>query len=360
MILTWIIFILILSVLILVHEFGHFIIAKKLGVRVEQFSLGFGKILFKKKKQDTEYSIGIMPLGGFVKLAGDNLDEYKGKPDEYYSQAPGRRFWIIFFGPLLNYILGFLLFWFIFFSGYPTLTTKVGGLIDGFCAKAAGLEVGDKITAVDSKRVEYWEDLQKLIQSDKSGSVKLAIIRKDKKITVDVKIKGKELQDSIGQKRNFNLIGIIPFDEIVIVRHGFLESVSLGFQKTAQLTVMTYKALGYLITGKLSMRDSMSGPLGIFFITSKAAKLGMIAVLHLVAVLSLSLAIFNLLPLPILDGGHILLLGLEKIRGKPLGIRSEQVINKIGITFIMTLAIFVTYNDIVKHFGSQITKFFVK
>ena len=124
-----IIFLLILSVLIVAHEFGHFIIAKKIGVRVEQFSLGFGKVLFRKKKNGTEYSISAIPLGGFVKMAGDNPAEYTGKPDEYFSKAPGKRFWIIFFGPLLNYVLGILIFWMIFFVGYPLFYASITALI---------------------------------------------------------------------------------------------------------------------------------------------------------------------------------------------------------------------------------------
>src|SRR4030042_1455801 len=148
---TFLIFIFILSILIIVNEFGHFIAAKSAGVRVEKFSLGFGPQLLKKKRDNTEYSLSAIPLGGYVKLAGDNLEEYKGKSFEYLAKTPGERFRIIFFGPLLNYILGFLCLWLIFFVGYPTLTTKVGGLIDGFGAKVAGLEVGDKIIAVDGK-----------------------------------------------------------------------------------------------------------------------------------------------------------------------------------------------------------------
>lgn len=358
---TLIVFLLILSILIIIHEFGHFIVAKKIGVRVEQFSLGFGRILFKKKKGDTEYSIALFPLGGFVKLAGDNLEEYTGKSDEYFSQAPGKRFWVIFFGPLLNYVLAILLFWMIFFIGYPSLTTKVGGFVDGFGAKEAGLKIGDKIIAVDSEKVEYWEDLQKAIYSKRSADlVKISAIRDGKEFQVNVRLKVKVLEDVIGEKKKFGLLGITPFDEVVKVRHGFIESFGLGLGKTVDITILTYKALGRVITGKLSMRESMTGPLGIFFITSKAASLGVIAVLHLMAVLSLSLAIFNLLPLPILDGGHIFLLALEKIRKKTLSIKSEQVINKVGLTFIIALAVLVTYNDIARNFGEHISKFFIK
>lgn len=359
--LATVIFILILSLLIIVHEFGHFIAARKNGVRVEQFSLGFGPQVFKKKKGDTEYSISLIPLGGYVKLAGDNQAEYKGAPDEYLSKLPGRRFQIIFFGPFLNYILGFLFFWSIFFIGYPTLTTKVGGLIDGYGAKDAGLKVADKIIAVDGRKVDVWEDLQRQIQERKSKEqVRLTVLRDNRELTLDVPIKDKVVDDQLGQKRALGIIGISPFDEITEVKHGFFESAYLGFQKTVNLTMMTYQGLWMLAAGKMSMRDSMTGPLGIFFITSKAAKLGFIAVMHLIAILSVSLAIFNLLPLPILDGGHLFLLGLEKIRKKPLGIKAEEIVNNLGFTLIIALALFVTYNDIVRIYGDKISKLVAK
>ena len=359
--LSLLIFILILSLLIIVHEFGHFIAARINGVRVEQFSLGFGPQVFKKKKNDTEYSISLVPLGGYVKMAGDSQLEYKGKPDEYFAKSIGSRFQIIFFGPLLNYLLGFLFFWCILFVGYPSLTTKVGGLVDGYGAKEAGLLVGDKVISIDDKKVNLWEDLQRQVQKGKSkGSVEVAVLRDNQELSFTVLIKDKILGDTLGEKRALGIIGISPFDEIVEVRHGFFESAYLGFQKTIDLTAMTYRALWRLAKGKMSMRDSMTGPLGIFFITSKTAKLGLVAVMHLIAVLSISLAIFNLLPLPILDGGHIFLLGLEKLRKKALGIKAEQVINNTGFTMMIILAVLVTYNDILRLYGDKISKFITK
>jgi regulator of sigma E protease len=356
---TLILFLLILSVLIIVHEFGHFIMAKRAGVRVEEFSLGFGKKLFKRKFGDTEYSIASIPLGGFVKMAGDNLEEYTGKHDEYLSKRPGERFKIIFFGPLLNYVLGFLCFWLIFFVGYPTLTTKVGGLIEGYGAAVAGIQVGDVITAVDGKVVRYFEDLQKEIHSKKeAAAVELSVKRGEQELKIPVNIREKKLDDALGQKKNVGLIGITPYDEVVIVKHGFFESLILGVTKTWDLTVMTYKGLWLMVTGQLDVRESVTGPLGIFYITSKAARLGVIAVMHLMAVLSVSLAIFNLLPLPVLDGGHLFFLGLEKVRGRGISVKAEKIIAQIGMSFIITLALFVTYNDIVRIFGERITKFF--
>lgn len=355
------IFLFILSILIFVHEFGHFIVAKKMGVRVEEFSLGFGRKLIKRKRGDTEYSISAIPLGGYVKMAGDNLDEYKGKPDEYFSKAPGKRFWIIFCGPLLNYLLGIIFLWAIFFIGYPTFTTRVGSLVEGFGAKEAGLKVGDKITAVDGKNVYYVDELQKIIFSKKEkSSVELTVLRENKPFNVLVRIKERELEDVTGgQKRAYGHLGV-GFDEIVEIKHGFIESSFLSVRKTFELTGETYKALFRLFTGRSSVRESMTGPLGIFLLTSKLIKLGIVAVLNFMAILSISLAIFNLLPLPVLDGGHIILLALERIRGKTLSLRVEEAINKVGMTLILSLVVFVTYNDIVRNFGEQIARFFIK
>lgn len=290
-------------------------------------------------------------------MAGDSQAEYKGNSDEYLAKPCGNRFQIIFFGPLLNYILGFLFFWSILFIGYPSLTSKVGGLMDGYGAKVAGLQVGDKIIAVDGKKVVLWEELQRQIQlRKKSSSVELNVLRGSQELEFNVLIKDKVVDSQPGEKRALGIIGISPFDETIEVKHGFFESAGLGFQKTLNLTAMTYKGLWMLASGKMSMRDSMTGPLGIFFITSNAAKLGLIAVMHLIAVLSISLAIFNLLPLPILDGGHLFLLGLEKLRKKALGIKAEEVINNVGFTMIISLALFVTYNDIVRLYGDKISK----
>lgn len=346
-----IIFLSVLSVLVIVHEFGHFFMAKKVGVKVEKFSLGFGPVILKRKIDDTEYSVSSVLLGGYVKLAGDSLEEYKGKSDEYFSKSVSQRAAIVFFGPLLNYILGILLFWLILFIGFPSLTTKVGGVISGLGAKDAGVQVGDKVVAVDNKKVELWEEMQKIVQAKKDNSiVKISVLRNHKNLSLDVKIKTKDYSDPLGRKHTVGLLGITPDDEIVKIKHGFFESFFLSLNKTWELTALTYTGLWRMVTGKLSMRDSVTGPLGIFYITSEAVNTGFNAVLHLVAVLSVSLAIFNLLPLPILDGGHILFLAIEKIRGKSLSVKVERIISQIGLSIIIMLALFVTYNDIVRFF----------
>jgi regulator of sigma E protease len=351
------IFLFILGLLIIVHEFGHFIAARMNGVHVEIFSLGFGPQIFKTVRKGTEYSISLIPLGGYVKMAGDSREEYKGKDDEYLSKSIGRRFQIIFFGPFLNYVLGFLFFWFILFSGYPTLTNKVGGLLDGYGAQESGLEVGDRIVAIDGKEVRYWEDIQRQVQQRKRNeSVDVDILRDGRELNISVPIRDKLVDDELGEKRSLGLIGISPYDEVIEVRHGFLESAYLGLKKTADLTLVTYKGLWRLITGRMSVKDSVTGPLGIFYITSKTAKMGLVAVMHLIAILSISLGIFNLLPLPILDGGHIFFLGLEKLRRRALGVKAERMVNNVGFTLMITIALLVTYNDIIRLYGDKISR----
>ncbi|MBN1914234.1 MAG: RIP metalloprotease RseP [Candidatus Omnitrophica bacterium] len=357
--LSLIVFLFVLGLLVIVHESGHFMAAKKVGIKVEKFSLGFGPAIISKKKGDTEYSLCAVLLGGYVKLAGDNPEEYKGTKDEYLSKTPWQRAQVVFCGPLLNFILGFLLFWLIFFTGYPALTARVGSLIDGFGAKEAGIKAQDNIIAVGGKRIVLWEELQEEIQGKKQGDTLDFLISRDgKELKVKVKIKEKEFTDILGQKRSVGLAGIAPSDEFIRIRHGFLESFSLGLTKTYDLTVITYRALWRIVTGKLSMRESVSGPLGIFYVTSKVAALGVTAVLHLMAALSISLAIFNLLPLPVLDGGHLFLLAIEKIRRKRLSLRTERLITQAGMALILSLAVLATYNDIMRIFGDKLLKWF--
>jgi len=356
-----IISVIIIGILIVVHEFGHFFCARKMGVRVEKFSLGFGPELFKRKKKGTEYSIAAIPLGGFVKMAGDNLAEYKHAPDEFLSQSPGRRFWIVACGPFLNYLLGFLFFCLVCFLGYPMLTTEVGGLREGFGAKKAGVQVGDKIISIDGEKVTYWEELQKIIFSKEvNDKVVLSVLRNDKEEKIEVVLQADKVNDPLGQEKQVALLGIEQSEEFVEVRHGFLESFILGAKHTGDLTRMILRALWLLVSGRLPFRESVTGVVGIVIVVGEVAKLGFVPILQLVAVLSISLAIFNFLPLPILDGGHIALLALEKIRKKSITAKTEQIIARVGFALLISLVIFVTYNDIVNFFGDKIERFFSK
>jgi len=344
----------------MIHEFGHFIVAKKIGVRVEKFSFGFGPKLFSVKKHDTEYMISAIPLGGYVKMAGDEPgDEIKGEKWEFLSRSIPERFNIIFAGPLLNYLLAFLIFSVIFMFGSPTLTTEVGSLLNDYPAAKSGLLTGDKVIQVDGKNVKYWEDMTAMIHSHLDGPVKLKIKRNDKAVDFEIQPVIRDMKDIFGKTTRIAILGIAPSQKIENVKYGFFQSFGMGFKKLIDLTAVTYKALWSIVTGRLSLKESMTGPIGIFIITGKAAQMGLIYLVHLMGLLSASLAIFNLLPLPVLDGGHILFLFMEKLRGKPLSVKSQEVIANVGVTFLILLTMFIFYNDIIK-FGvfNGLAKFF--
>lgn len=342
-------FLAVLSVLVLIHEFGHFIAAKRLGVRVEKFSFGFGPKIFSIRRGDTEYLISAIPLGGYVKMAGDEPgEELKGEKWEFLSRKISERFRIIFAGPLLNYILAFLVFSVIFMFGSPTLTTEVGSLLKDYPAEKSGIVAGDKILRVDEKQVKYWEDVTAIIHKHTEGTIRLTLARKDKVFDVEVQPVIKEVKDIFGSNTKIALLGIAPSQNIENVRYGFFQSFGMGFKKLMDLTGLTYKALWFMITGKMSLKESVTGPIGIFIITGKAAEMGFIYLAHLIGLLSASLAIFNLLPLPVLDGGHILFLLIEKLRGKPLSNKTQEVISNVGVSLLILLTVFIFYNDIMK------------
>ncbi len=342
-------FILVLSVLVLVHEFGHFIAAKRVGVRVEKFSLGFGGKLFSIKKGDTEYMISAIPLGGYVKMAGDEPGvALKNEKGEFLSQSVGNRFQIIFAGPLFNYILAIVIFSVIFMFGSPTLTTEVGDLLKDYPAMSQGMLKGDKVIAVDGKNVKYWEDMTLLIHKHSKDPIKLSIERNGKMMDVDITPIVRETKDIFGKKMSIALIGIAPSQKILSVKYGFFQAFGMGFRKVVDLTILTCKALWAIFTGQMSVKESMTGPIGIFVITGQAAKMGLIYLFHLMAILSASLAIFNLLPLPVLDGGHIIFLGIEKLRGKPLSFKTQERIANVGVAMLILLTVVIFYNDIIK------------
>jgi regulator of sigma E protease len=360
--LSLICFLFVLSILVLIHEFGHFIVAKRIGVRVEKFSFGFGPKLFSIKKGETEYLISAIPLGGYVKMAGDEPGEkLHNERWEFLSRGVWDRFRIIFAGPLFNYVLAFIIFSFIFMFGSPTLTTEVGNLLKDYPAQAAGIQIGDKILAVDGKSVKYWEDMTAMIHKHTDGAIRLSIERAGKAFDIEIKPNVREVKDIFGKSTRIALVGIAPSQKIENIRYGFFQSFGMGFKKVVDLTVITCKALFSIITGRLSLKESMTGPIGIFVITGQAAKLGLIYLFHLMAILSASLAIFNLLPLPVLDGGHIIFLFIEKLRGKPLSIKAQERIANFGIAFLIALTVFIFYNDIMK-FGiaDKVVKVFKK
>jgi len=345
-----IVFLIVLSVLILVHEFGHFIFAKRFGIKVEVFSLGFGNKLFCFKRNGTEYRVSCIPLGGYIKMAGETPYEAdkKGASDEFVSKPAGQRAAVLVAGPVFNYILGFLLFAFIFLTGSPQITSLVGGLVDDYPAKAVGIKLGDRITQLNGKDVYYWEEILDVVRQTTSGSISLKAQRAGKEFAFVISPKPREFKNIFGQQIKIGLLGISPSSEVKYVRHAPIEAVALAAKKTWNLTQLTYFSLWRMMTGAMSFKESVAGPIGIFMVTQKAAIAGLPYLLGIMAVLSISLAIFNLLPIPVLDGGHLFFLLIEKIFKRPVSEKVYERITQIGMALLITFMIFVMYNDAAK------------
>lgn len=342
-------FVLVLSILVIVHEFGHFIVARRMGVKVEKFSIGFGRELFGITRGGTRYLVSIIPLGGYVKLSGETPEDgIKGEKWEYLSRPVGERARIIFAGPVLNYLLAFIIFSFIFMIGSPSVTSKVGKLMPGYPAEAAGLKLGDNIIRINDQPVKYWEDVTRHVQEHKEPFIKLVIEREHRLIDVTVKLQSHEFKTIFGAKKIIPIIGIMPAEEITYVKYNIFKSFYMGAVKLVNLTHITYRALWASITGAIPFKESITGPIGIFYITGQAVKLGIVYLLQLMAVLSASLAIFNLLPIPVLDGGHILFLAIEKMIKRPVSYKLQETITQAGLFLLIFLMAFVFYNDFMR------------
>jgi regulator of sigma E protease len=332
-----------------VHELGHFFIARRNGIRVEKFSLGFGPRLLSRKFGATEVMLCAIPFGGFIKMAGDTAEEAHGASDEFLGRSPGARARVIAAGPAFNYLLAFFSLWAVFYLGYPRLTTTIGEVMKDLPASKADIKVGDKILKVNGESVLYWDDLTKRIHTTKETDLNLEVKRGDVSLMVTIAPERREVETIFGKKIKVALIGIKPSEDVELVRYGFVEALIKGTKTLASMTVMTILSIVYMILGTLSFQESVTGPIGIFFIATNAAKIGPSAVLHVVGILSMSLAIFNMLPLPILDGGHVALAGLEKLRGRRLSVKAEERLGNAGMGLLIILAVFIFCNDLIRY-----------
>jgi len=355
---TFLAVLIVFSVLILVHEAGHFFMAKKMGVRIEKFAFGFGPKLISFNRGKTEYLICAIPLGGYVKMAGDEpAAKSKGEKWEYFSKTPLERFSIVAAGPVTNYLLAFLLFSLIIFStGVAELTTEVGKIHKDFPAYSAGLKVGDNIISVNEKDIASWEELVSEVSKDVSGErIKLRAMRDGEPININVMPKIIEGKNIFGQDIKVARIGIES--KLKTTKTNLAMAFYYGGRQTIFLTTVTYKALWRMVTREMSLKESAMGPIGIVTEIGKAARRGIIPLISITAYINLAIAIFNLLPIPVLDGGHILFLALEKIRGKRLDPKAEQIITNIALACLVTMVVYVSWNDIIRNWGDALLKF---
>ncbi len=336
-----------LSFIIIVHEWGHFIVARRIGVKVERFSIGFGPKLFGFTRGETEYVICLFPFGGYVKMAGEAEEEGPVKPWEYRARPIWQRMAIVLAGPAVNYVTGFLLFAFIFVVGAPILSAKIGVVLKDYPAAVAGLREGDRVLSVNGKPTQSWDEVTKEIHSQ-TQSVTLVVQREGRTLTCVLQPQVKEVANLLGVKMKIGMVGIAPSDEAFTRRYPIHQAVAMAGERVVTLTVMTVQALWRIATGGMSVKESMTGPVGIFVLTSTVAQQGIMHLLQLIAVLSTSLGFFNLLPVPVLDGGHCLFLAIEKLKGSPVSLRIQEMMVRMGLGLLLLLLVVVTYNDVIR------------
>jgi regulator of sigma E protease len=339
----------ILGVLIFVHELGHFLACLASGVRVQKFSIGFGPEVIRRQIGQTIYAISLSPLGGFVKPAGETFSEIEGAAPargDFLAASRLQRLFILIAGVFMNYVTAFVLLAFVFWHGHPVLKATVGGFVEGYPAGTSGLQVGDEVMALNGQAVGNWQEMTMLIFTNREPAIHLDVKRGADMLTIAVEPKQEESQSPDGAKRPIGRIGILPANQYVTERFMFPEAVHRAAVTTVNLTLLTYQAIGRLVMGQLSMR-TLSGPIGIMVMTGNAAQMGLAAVLQLTALISISLAVVNLLPIPALDGGHVLFLLLGLLRGREVSQKIQERVTQVGFAFLMVLMVFVVYNDLV-------------
>jgi regulator of sigma E protease len=340
----------VLGILIIIHEFGHFIACRLSKVKVEKFSIGFGPEILHWQGKETRYSISLLPLGGFVKPAGETIGEVEGpvpQPGDYLAAPLHSRIFIVVAGVLMNYLLAFVLFVWIFMMGRPIPGTIVGGFVDGYPAKESGMQIGDRIIKIHDQDVKTWKELTETLEAAPEIELNVVVQRKDEQVPLKLAPKVESIEDIFGKKHVVKRLGITPDPKASeYEKYSFVPALGEAWKTEWFLTSMTHKAIFYLIMGKLSVK-TISGPIGIINMTGSAVQLGFPYLLQLTATLSVSLAVINLLPIPALDGGHFLFLMIEAITRRKVSLRVQEKATQVGFALLLTLMVFIIYNDLV-------------
>jgi regulator of sigma E protease len=340
-----------LGILIVIHELGHFLVAKKSGVGVLTFSIGFGPKLFKRKIGETEYAVSAFPFGGYVKMVGEDPTDEVTPVDiqkSFSHQSLGKRMAIVAAGPVSNLLLAVVIFaCLLMFFGTRTATTQIGDVVPDFPAAKAGIQKGDLIVGIDGHTVENWTEFARRIKESAGRAITIRLQRDNRDMEVTVQPVKKEETDAFGDKREIWFIGISPQDSFVRVAPW--SAVGQAFYKTGEYSVVTLVALYKMIAGDLSPKN-LGGPLLIAQMAGQQAREGLASFFFFVAVLSINLGVLNLLPIPVLDGGHMLFFLLEGILGRPVSLKQRERAQQVGIVILLMVMAYAFYNDIARFF----------
>jgi regulator of sigma E protease len=361
-------FLFVLTIVVFFHELGHFLVARWAGVRVLTFSLGFGpELVGFNDRHGTRWKISAIPLGGYVKFFGDEseastpsstaLDAMSAEERQgsFHHKKVGPRAAIVAAGPIANFILAIVIFAGLFtFFGRPNATARVDKVMVGSAAEAAGFQSGDVVAAIDGKVIGNFSDMQRIVSIDAGQPLTFTVKRGDTTVSLRATPELKEIKDNFGNVHKLGVLGITRSNEpgdVLVERVDPVTAVWLGTKETWFVIDRTLAYIGGVFTGR-EAADQVGGPLRIAQISGQVATIGLSALIHLAAVLSVSIGLLNLFPVPLLDGGHLLFYAVEAVRGRPLSERAQEMGFRIGLGLVLMLMVFATYNDIL-HLASS-------
>jgi regulator of sigma E protease len=356
-------FLFVLSLVVFFHELGHFLIARLCGVRVLAFSIGFGpELIGFNDRLGTRWKIAAIPLGGYVKFFGD--ENAASTPDgarlstmnegdraqSFFFQPVFKRAAIVVAGPMANFILAITIFAVIFMLyGKQTMSARVDAVQPDSAAAAAGFQPGDLVTAINGQAVDNFTDMQRIVSESAGDTLKISVDRKGTQLVIQAAPVLKEVKDAFGNVRRIGILGIsrsMAADDLKFQPVSPPQAVWMGVQETWFVIDRTLSYIGGVVVGR-EAADQLGGPIRIAQISGQVASIGFVALIHLAAVLSVSIGLLNLFPIPLLDGGHLLFYSIEAMRGRPLSERAQEVGFRIGLAIVVMLMIFATFNDIV-------------
>ncbi len=346
--------ILVLGVLIFFHELGHFLVAKGFGIGVKTFSLGFGYKIFGFTRGQTEYRLSAVPLGGYVHLVGESPDadlpEGFDEKQSFAQRPPWQRMLVVAAGPVFNFLLAWFIYSMLFlFIGQQAMLPQVGEVQENTPAYEAGLQTGDRILSVNGQDIDYWEEMAGFVRDSHGQELQLEVQREQQTLQVALKPELQRTENIFGEEVEVARIGVVASGETKSIDMGPLQSAWGGLAHTGELIKLTVVGIGKLIAQVVPM-DQLGGPILIAQLVSEQAERGFADVLALTAVISINLGLINLLPIPVLDGGHLLFYTLETIMGRPIHPKWRERATKAGLFMILGIMFLAIYNDVFRLF----------
>ncbi|NPA15696.1 MAG: RIP metalloprotease RseP [Deferribacteres bacterium] len=344
-----------LGVLIFVHELGHFLAAKWLGIFVEKFSIGFGPAIVSKKIGETEYALSLIPLGGYVKLLGEDEESAEDIPshlrERAFSCRPVReKALVVLAGPLANIVFAFFLIYSASLVGFPSLLPEVGKVLPDTPAAQAGLKPGDLIVEINGKRIRTWDELVAIVHSNPDRDLEVKVKRNGKLLTFKIHTSSKVVKTIFGKTKKIGLIGIVASGATTVKRYNPVEAFVEAARRTYEMVYLTILGIVKIVERAVPLK-SIGGPILIVQMAKQQAQTGLINFILFTALISINLGVINLLPIPVLDGGHLLFFMIEAILGRPISLRKKEIAQQIGLFIIIMIMVLAFYNDILRLAG---------